>query len=249
MPIETIDLRTAPGFIVLSCACCPLKHKVNLNRAGADTKAGPFNVPVGSTLDVKVDGQAAAQAVTFGAGTFPDFAAVTAVQLRDKLNVSLTGATAVLNLDGNGVTIESNATGAASKIEITGGTARAALGFPTDGIADPCPFRPVLGRDLGGGLKHKDIICIRRCCCGGQEQLVRTWDVCDAKYAGTHFYEHRRAVNALAIHFKAQGWLDAAVAADINAETTSPPDAATGLPATVLAVPPPGVAGAGGGGA
>jgi len=70
-----------------------------------------------------------------------------------------------------------------------------------------------------------------------QEQLVRTWDVCDPKYAGTHHYEHRRAVNALAIHFKAQGWLDPAVAADINAETTDPPDAATGLPATVINVP------------
>jgi len=56
-------------------------------------------------------------------------------------------------------------------------------------------------------------------------------------YTGTHFFEHRRAVNALAIHLKSQGWLDSAAAAEINAETTSPPDAAAGLPGTIITVP------------
>jgi hypothetical protein len=72
--------------------------------------------------------------------------------------------------------------------------------------------------------------------------------VCDPKYTGTHHYEHRRAVNALAVYFKAQGWLDPAVAADINAETIDPPDCAVGLPGAVLEVPPPRVAAPGGGG-
>lgn len=239
MPIKQIDLTVAPGFIVQSCACCHCEHRVSLDRGGTDTKEGPFNIPVGSTLDVKVDGQATPQAVTFAAGDFPDFSAVTAEQLRDKLNDSMVGATAVLNMDGHAVTIEGNTTGPSSKIEIVGGTARAALGFPTDTIAEACPGRPVLGRVIPGGLKAKDIICIRRCTCGAQEQLVRTWDVCDPRYAGSHFYEHRRAVNALAIHFKAQGWIDPAVAADINAETGSPQDFTPGLPGTVISVPPP----------
>lgn len=250
MPIKTIDLTAAPGFVIQRCACCQCEHKVSLDRGGTDTKEGPFNVPVGSTLDVKVDGEAVAQTVTFAVGDFPDPTAVTPEQLRDKLNAALVGATAVLNLNGRAVTIESDTTGPTSKIEVTGGTARAAFGFPTDGIADPCPCRPCLGRDIGGGLKAKDLICIRRCACGAQEQLVRTWDVCDPKYAGTHHYEHRRAVNALAVHFKGQGWLDPAVAAEINAEIADPPDRAPGLPGTVLTVPPPHLAvgeGAGGG--
>ena len=46
-------------------------------------------------------------------------------------------------------------------------------------------------------------------------------------------------MNALAVHFKSQGWLDPAVAAEINAETSDPPDVAPGLPATVIEVPRP----------
>jgi len=248
MPIKTIDLTAAPGFIIHTCACCPCEHKVSLDRGGADTKRQPFNIPVDSTLEMKVDGQATPQIVLFETGSFPDFGAVTAVQLRDKLNAILVGATAVLNRGDEAVTIESDSTGAGSSIEIVGGTARAALKFHTDGIADPCPCRPVLGRELGGGLNAKDLICVRRCACGAQEQLLRTWDVCDPKYAGTHHYEHRRAVNALAVHFKNQGWIDPAVVADINAETSDPPDCAPGLPGIVLNVRPPRVAAAGGGG-
>jgi len=239
MPLKTIDLTVAPGFVIHTCACCPCEHKVKLDRGGADTKRQPFNIVVDSTLDVKVDGQAVPQTVIFAAGSFPDFMAVTAVQLRDKLNAALTGATAVLNRGDEAVTIESDTTGPASMIEVTGGSARAALKFHTDGLADPCPGRPELGKDLGGGLAAKDLICIRRCACGAQEQLLRTWDVCDPKYAGTHHYEHRRAVNALAVHFKSQGWLDPAVAAEINAETSDPPDLMPGLPATVIEVPRP----------
>lgn len=239
MPIKSLDLTAAPGFLIQTCAYCGCERRLTLNRGGGDTKAEPFNLPVDSTLELKVDGRETPQTVTFDAGSFPDFAMVTALQLRDKLNASLEGATAVLNLEGKGVTIESDTTGAASSVEVTGGTARAALGFPTDGVRDPCPGRLVLGRDLGNGLKYKDIICVRRCPCGAQEQLIRTWDVCDPKLAGTHHYEHRRVVNALAIYMSEQEWLDPAVAADIQAEPRRPPDVAPGLPAVILGVPPP----------
>jgi hypothetical protein len=238
MPIKQIDLTTPPGFLMQACAACGMERRIALDRGAADTKPGPFNVPVDSTLDVKVDGQATSQTVTFGSGSFPDFAAVTAEQLRDKLNASLTGATAVINLGGTGVTIESDDTGSMSMIEIPGGSARAALGFPASG-EDPCPCRPRLGREVLPGLLNLNIVCFRRCPCGANEMVVRTWDVCDVKYAGSHFYEHRRAVNALAMHFKTQGWLEASCAAEINAETTSPPDIAPGLPTTVINVPPP----------
>jgi hypothetical protein len=35
---------------------------------------------------------------------------------------------------------------------------------------------------------------------------------------------HRRAVNALAQHFRAQGWVDTMVAANVAAEVLAPPD-------------------------
>jgi hypothetical protein len=236
MPILKIDLTTAPGLVVQQCAKCGGKHTLKLDRGATETGKAPFDIPVGSTLEVAVDG-AVPQTVTFASGDFPDFAIVSAAQLRDKLNAALSGATALLDPeDPDLVLIESAVTGAGSKVEVTGGTARAALGFSTT-MADPCPHRPHLGRDLGGGMVNKNVICTRRCGCGSNEVLLRTWDVAPAMYAGTHFYEHRRAVNALAIHFKSQGWFDPGAAAGINAETSSPPDSAAGLPATVINVP------------
>ncbi len=239
MPIKTIDLTTAPGLLVQTCAKCGADHRISLDRGGVDTKRDPFNLPEGSTLEVRVDSEATPQTVTFAAGAFPDFAAVTAAQLRDKFNASLVGAAASLNLSGRGVTIESDATGETSRVDITGGSARAALGFPTNDIADPCPCRPHLGSEVGPGLKNLDIILLRRCPCRANEMLVRTWDVCDPKYAGSHFYEHRRAVNALAVHFKSHGWLDSACIAEFAAETGSPSDVAPGLPGSVINVPSP----------
>lgn len=239
MPLKQIDLTTAPGFVVQSCANCPAEHLIRLDRGGVDTKRAPFNITAGSTLEVKVDGEVSPQIVTFAAGDFPDFAAVTVQHLIDKLNATLVGATAVPNLSGLGVSIESDSTGANSRIEITGGDARAAFKFPTSGPPDPGSGRPHLGRELVPGMRNLDIVVLRRCPCGGTEFLVRTWDVCDTKYAGSHFYEHRRAVNALAAFFKSQGWIDPVCSADFAAETESPPDVGPGLPGTVINVPPP----------
>jgi hypothetical protein len=237
MPLKTIDLTTAPGFLIRTCAACGIESRVAFDRGAAETKPAPLAIPVDSTLEVKVDGQAMPQTVTFAATDFPDFAAVTAVQLRDKFLAALSGATASLSL-GGGVTIESGTTGPNSMIEIVGGSARAALGFPTSVIENPCPCRPRLGRELAPGFHNVNIVCFRRCHCGAHEMLVRTWDVCDPKYVGSHFYEHRRGVNALAVHFKAQGWLEPSCAAEINAEASDPPDRTPGLPGTVINMPP-----------
>lgn len=239
MPLKQIDLTTAPGFVIQACANCPAEHRIRLDRGGVDTKRGPFNIPQGSTLELKVDGEPTPQTITFAPGDFPDFTAVTVQQVIDKLNASLVGATATPNLSGLGVSIESNSTGPNSRIDITGGSARAAFKFPIDGPPDPGSGRPHLGRELVPGMRNLDIVVLRRCPCGGTEFLVRTWDVCDARYAGSHFYEHRRAVNALAAYFKSQGWIDPACSADFAAETGSPPDVTPGLPETIINVPPP----------
>ena len=238
MPLKQIDITTAPGFVVQTCAMCGMERKVSLNRGGIDTKPGPFNIAEGSTLEVKVDGQEQAQIVTFEVAAFPDFAAVTAEQLRDQLNASLHGATAVLNVGGTAVSIESDAVGETSRIEVVGGSAREALGIPVAAV-DPNPGRPHLGHELTPTLTNPNIICLRRCPCGANEMIVRTWDVCNAKFAGSHFYEHRRAANALANYFKAQGWIEEACAEAIGNEASNPTDFTPGLPGAVINVPAP----------
>jgi len=238
MPLKQIDITTAPGFVVQTCAMCGMERRVSLNRGGIDTKPGPFNIPVSTTLELKIDGAAQAQVITFESGAFPDFAAVTAEQLRDKLNADVDGATAVLNVNGAAVSIESDAVGETSRVEVVGGGARTALGLPTTAV-DPSPGRPHLGHELTATLTNPNIICLRRCPCGANEMIVRTWDVCDVKFAGSHFYDHRRAVNALANYFKAQGWIEEACAEAIGSEASNPTDSTPGLPGTVINVPAP----------
>ena len=238
MPLKQIDITTAPGFVVQTCAMCGMERKVSLNRGGIDTKPGPFNIPEGSTLELKIDGQTQQQNIVFEANAFSDFTAVTAEQLRDKLNGDLDGATAVLNVSDTAVTIESDSIGEASRIEVVAGSSRAALGIPVAAV-DPNPGRPHLGHELTATLTNPNIICLRRCPCGANEMIVRTWDVCDAKFAGSHFYEHRRAANALANYFKTQGWIEEACAEAIGNEASNPTDFTPGLPGTVINVPAP----------
>ncbi len=230
MPIK----RMTAARMHLVCAVCGAEHTINFDRGAQKTKAGPFALTVGDTLVIKVDASAAA-AVTFAAGDFPDFGNVTAGQLAAKLNATLSGITA--SDDGGGLLIESASTGPGSRIEIVDGTARAALGFPTDGRFDPCPSRPVLGISMGS-MKDKNVIALRRCNdCGSNECLVRSYDTAPPELDGTFFKEHRRSVNALAEHFKGRGWSHADVAADHAAERTTPLDIDTTFPARPV-VPP-----------
>ena len=218
------------------------EHTISFDHGAQKTKTGPFALSVGDTLEVKVDAGPPAT-ITFTAGTFPNFSAVTAAQLAAKLAAALSGITAVD--DSGGVLIESTSTGPNSRIEVTGGTARAALGFPTDGRGDPCNARPVLGISLGtgvGAMKDKNVLALRRCNgCGSNECLIRTLDTAPAELDGTFFNEHRKSVNALAEHFKRHGWSHPDVAADHAAETAHPPNIDTAFPAQP-STPPPRVA-------
>jgi hypothetical protein len=240
MPIKSMTTTPAPGSLVQLCAVCGAEHTISFNRGGQKTKKGPFSLAVGDTLEVKVD-TAAPATVTFSAGSFPDFSAVTSAQLAAKLAASLTGITA--SDDSGGVLIESVSTGPNSRIELTGGSARAALGFPIDGRLDPCPTRPVLGVSLGSGsgqMKDKNLLALRRCSdCGSNECLVRTLDVAPPELDGTFFNEHRKSVNALAEHFKGQGWSHPDVAADHAAEAGPPPNIDSRFPAQPVTPPPP----------
>lgn len=55
-----------------------------------------------------------------------------------------------------------------------------------------------------------------------------------------HFYEHRRAANALANYFKTQGWIEEAHLAEaIGNEPSNPTDFTLGLPGAIINVPAP----------
>lgn len=223
MPIKSIAMTPAPGSMVHVCAACGAEHTVSFNRGAQKTKTGPFVLHPGDTLIVRVDGGTPATA-TFAAGSFPDFTQVSAAQLAAMLNADLTGVQALD--DAGGVLIESVSVGAESCVQVVDGTARAALGFPTNGWADPCHSRPVLGISVGGGqMVDKDVMALRRCNdCGANECLVRTFDAAPSHLDGTHLKAHRKAVNSLAEHCKARGWSHPDVAAQHATESVLPVD-------------------------
>lgn len=241
MPILTLDLTTPPGYLIQVCVACGYQQRINLDVGATCTKEAPYVIAVDSTLEVTIDG-GAPQTVTFEAGSFPNFNSVSAEQLRDKFNDRLMGVASRLDESPDCVVIESTTTGPSSKVEITGGTARAALGLDASS-QDLAHTRPVLGISTGG-MKLRDSILLRRCngCTGEPEgtthEIVkRTWDVGSVTQAGKHSYEHRRATNALARYLKAQGMVHPDLAADYAAETSEPADYTPGAETTVLDVP------------
>jgi hypothetical protein len=225
MPIKSMTTTPAPGHMVHVCAACGAEHTISFNRGAQKSRTGPFALRPGDTLVVKVDALPPVTA-TFTAGDFSNIGKVIAAELVAKLNASLTGARA--SDDFGGLLIESATTGPESRIEIAGGTARASLGFVTDGRIDPCLSRPVLGISFGAGqdqMKDVNVLALRRCNdCGSNECLIRTFDTAAPELDGTFFKEHRKTVNALAEHCKSRGWSHPDVAADHAKETTRPLD-------------------------
>ncbi len=232
MPIKTVDLSQKPGFLVQFCRTCALEHMIRFDRAAVETKPEPFALSEGGTLALSLDG-AAAMTITVTKADAKSLAAMTAVELKAKLN-TISGVLASVTPAGT-LLIESASTGPNSAVQFTGGSSLAALGRDW-GRTDPCPGRPVLGVS-DGRRANKDSIALRRCGCGTFDILNRTWDVAPAELAGSFFYEHRKAVNSLGEYFKAQGWVHPDLAADLKAETTSPADR---FPAgtTTISVPP-----------
>lgn len=100
--------------------------RATILSANAET----FALADGQTLSVDVD-NGGAQVVTFYDVNFDDIANATAAEVVDSINAAtgLTGATA--EDDGGKVRITSDTWGTSSEIEVTGGTANAALGFST----------------------------------------------------------------------------------------------------------------------
>jgi hypothetical protein len=106
----------------------------------------PYALVNGQTLTVKVDG-GAVQTATFNTGDFVAIGAALAAEIAVVINADITGQLAT---DAGGkVRIESsNGDGATSSIEVTGGTANAAIGFSTTEVAGMNALDTVAGRLL-----------------------------------------------------------------------------------------------------
>lgn len=222
MPIRHIHTGGDRPHIVQTCHNCGSEHTISLDRGAQKTKRGPFALAVGDTLVVRIDGGAPVTA-TLDAGDVRDPAHTSAAELATLLRARLRGV--VVGEDDGGVLIESATTGPASQVQIVDGTARAALGFSHGGVEDPCTGRPVLGVHLTPELQHPNVIALRRCNdCGANECLVRNFDQAGDEHEDTHFQQHRRAVNALAEHAKARGWIHPAHVEHHAAHAAVPPD-------------------------
>lgn len=228
MPLKSISRSPDPGHLIQVCAGCGAEHRISLDRGAQKARTGPVTLQVGSTLEVRVDARAP-QTIVFTTGDFADIAHATAAELATKIQRALPGV--IASDDAGGLLLESTSTGADSRIEITGGTARAALGF-THGVADPCPGRPVLGVSFGlGSVNDPNILALRRCNdCGANECLVRTLDATAPELDGTYFREHRKAVNSFAEHCRARGWSHPDLAAHYAEELRRPIDVHAELP-------------------
>lgn len=229
MPIKLISASPGPGYLIQQCAGCRAEHRISLNRGAQKAKTGPIRLRAGDTLEIRVDAQPPAM-VTFTAGDFADLARATAAELAPVVQRAVPGVSAAD--DSGGLLIESATTGPDSRIEIIGGSARAALGFPTNGATDPCHGPPVLGVSFGPEqLQDPNILALRRCNnCGSNECLVRTLEAIGAELSGSYVAEHRRIVNTLAEHCKACGWSHPDVAAHHAAETKKPVDIHAAFP-------------------
>jgi hypothetical protein len=115
--------------------------KAAVESANAET----YNLSGGETLLVKID-QGSAQTITFQAGDFAVAGAATAAEVVARIDSDLVDGD---GLEANGkVLILSDTDGEGSAVEITGGTANTALGFPTTEIKGFNSQDVILGRDI-----------------------------------------------------------------------------------------------------
>jgi uncharacterized phage protein gp47/JayE len=105
-------------------SCAIDKQPVTVTAGNAETYA----LVNGQTLTVRVDGQSAAQTVTFNTGDFVDINNATAAEVAAVISTDLTTPSATGGTAGGAPTITSDSGGS---VRVTGGTANTALGFPT----------------------------------------------------------------------------------------------------------------------
>lgn len=102
--------------------------------ASRESAAETFDLANNDTLTVSIDG-GAVQTITFTTAMFVDIDAATAEEVAAAINGQLAGARATVTSGGTKVTITSDKKGTDSGVNVTGGTANAALAFTTGNTA------------------------------------------------------------------------------------------------------------------
>lgn len=233
MPITIADNNE----ITQTCHNCGAGHRMPLKKGHSKSKKGPFSLADGDTLEVKVDDETTAQAITFTSADFVDIGNALASEVAAKLNAVLLGGAA--DTDGDAVRVMSNSVVmGTTSVEVTGGTARSKLGIGTEKSG---PLK--LGVTKGTGASKQtavDTIDLPACPdCGAMESLVRTWDTLPPGFENSFHNMHRRAVNALAQHLKGQGFSDPDAKPKHDSEPGPPPEIAANFPPGPINLPKP----------
>lgn len=221
MPILEADTTQ----IKQECLTCGGVHTIPLRHGYSKSRREPYALVDGDTIELKVDGAASPQIVAFSAADFTNIAVALAAEVIAKINAAIVGATASVDESAVRIVSASSLPGVTS-IEITGGSARAKLGF--DGRRYGAL---VLGTTKGSGtskLTAVNTIDLPHCPgCGSKECLIRTWDETPFAATGDLHATHRGVVNALAQHLLQIGHSDPDAKAAHNAETRQPPQLAS----------------------
>jgi len=233
MPITLIDTAT----LLQTCLNCGAGHTIPVKQGYSKSKKEPFALADGDTLEVKVDGEATPQTITFALADFADIAVALASEVVAKINAVITGAVADVDDGAVRLVSDSQAMGTTS-IEVTGGTARDKLGF--DGRKNG---PRMLGVTKGTGAAKQtaiDTIDLPHCPdCSAKESLVRTWDTTPPGLEGSFHGMHRRTVNALSQYLRGQGFSDPDAKPTHDAEPGPPPEVDPNLPPGPISLPVP----------
>lgn len=133
---------TPPAVTVSGALAQPLALRVEITTAGAlsvpaareTTNAQTYNIAPGATTTVKID-RGGVQTITYLASDFADPTHATAPEVAAAINRQIVGAVATATSGATKVTITSNLRGVGSFVEVTGGTANAALAFNVAEVA------------------------------------------------------------------------------------------------------------------
>jgi phage tail sheath protein FI len=129
------DLEPGDTLVVAVDGGAPATATFAATAAARETgNAEPFALADGQTVTVRIDG-GAVQAIAFLASELAAIGAATAAEVAAVINAKIAGAKATVTGGGTRVTITSDRRGTASSVEITGGTANAALGFALGPVA------------------------------------------------------------------------------------------------------------------
>lgn len=151
--VEPYQLADADTLVVNTDGGSPI-GTATINAAAAAITSGnseTYTLSDGLTLTVKID-DGSVQTITFNTGEFVDIANATAEEVAAVINGEISGASAAGVTD---VTITSDTKGTGSKVEVTGGTANAALGFsltPVSGTGNVADVDNVTAAEVAGLL-------------------------------------------------------------------------------------------------